>query len=166
MSNTPNNFDDVIDSRDVIARIEELESELQDAYDAKYGEANDLWHEWLHAEDRGKADEPPKPPDFEEWLSQVVLDRTEELRDAAVELAVLKDLAAQGEDCGDWEYGATLVRESYFKTYAEELADDIGAIPAGATWPNNCIDWERAARELRVDYTDVDFDGVHYLIRS
>ena len=166
MSNTPNNFDDVIDSRDVIASIEELESALQDAYDAKYEEANDLWSEWSHDKDTQLADEPPKPPEFEEWLSQVGLDPAGELHDEAVELAGLKDLKAQCEDCGDWEYGETLVRESYFETYAEELADELGYIKPEVSWPYNCIDWGRAARELQMDYTSVDFDGVEYLIRS
>jgi len=29
-----------------------------------------------------------------------------------------------------------------------------------------CIDWERAAKELRYDYTTVNFDGEDYLIRA
>jgi len=28
-----------------------------------------------------------------------------------------------------------------------------------------CIDWKAAARDLQVDYTEVDFDGVSYWIR-
>lgn len=65
---------------------------------------------------------------------------------------------------GDW-YPVTLIRDSYFRDYAQELAEDIGAINADATWPNNCIDWERAARELQMDYTSVEFDGVTYWVR-
>lgn len=55
--------------------------------------------------------------------------------------------------------------ESYFRTYAEELADDIGAIPRDAQWPLTCIDWEQAARELRYDYSPIDIDGVTYWTR-
>ena len=65
---------------------------------------------------------------------------------------------------GDW-YPVTLIRDSYFKTYAMDLAEDIGAINFDATWPNNCIDWDKAARELRMDYTAVTFDGVDYWTR-
>lgn len=32
--------------------------------------------------------------------------------------------------------------------YAQELAEDIGAISRDAQWPLYCIDWERAWREL------------------
>jgi hypothetical protein len=82
------------------------------------------------------------------------------------ELAML--LALQDEAAGyapDWEYGATLIRDSYFKEYAQELADDIGAIPNDAAWPLTCIDWDQAARELQQDYTSVEFDGVTYWVR-
>ncbi len=36
--------------------------------------------------------------------------------------------------------------------FARETADSIGAINNDAVWPNNCIDWEQAARELMHDY--------------
>ena len=65
----------------------------------------------------------------------------------------------------DWPHGETLIRDSYFKDYAMELADDIGAIDNNASWPLTCIDWDQAARELQMDYSAVDFDGVTYWIR-
>lgn len=63
-------------------------------------------------------------------------------------------------------HGESLIRDSYFEEYAEQLADDIGAIDRNAKWPVNCIDWEKAARELQYDYTEVDFDGEAYWIRA
>lgn len=82
----------------------------------------------------------------------------------------LKALEALAEECdgnvSDWEHGETLIRDSYFADYAQELAEDIGAISKDQSWPNNCIDWEQAARELQMDYTSVDFDGVTYWARS
>lgn len=116
-------YDDVIDSRDVIARIEELEALIDDE------------------------DSPLDEADKDE-------------------LVVLKLLAEEGESSPDWKHGETLIRDSYFTEYAQELAEDIGAINPNASWPNDCIDWERAARELRYDYTSVNFDNVIYWIRS
>jgi len=81
------------------------------------------------------------------------------------ELAALQAFATEGESISDWEHGETLIRDSHFEDYAQELADDIGAINSDAVWPNNCIDWERAARELQQDYTSIDFDGVTYWAR-
>lgn len=119
---------DVLDSRDVIARIEHLESERDDA------------------------------PEGTDW--------TTEYPEEAAELAALTALAEEASGyAADWTYGETLIRDSYFHDYAQELADDIGAIPKDVTWPLTCINWEQAARDLQYDYTAVDFDGVTYWIR-
>lgn len=112
------NSQDIIDSRDVIARIEELE------------------------DDEGRDN------------------------DEQEELDALKALADEASDyAADWQYGEALIRDTYFKKYAQDLAEDIGAIDANASWPNTCIDWDQAVRELQMDYTMVEFDGVDYWIR-
>lgn len=76
------------------------------------------------------------------------------------------EVREQADGCSDWKYGEALIRDSYFATYAEELASDIGAIDRNAKWPLSHIDWEAAADELKMDYTAIDFDGVEYWIRS
>ena len=128
------NTDDLIDSRDVIARIEELAAELDGA---TLNEETSTWK-----------------------LDGVDMNEQRE------ELDKLEALAAQGEDYApDWSHGETMIHDGYFQDYAEQLADDIGAINSEATWPNNCIDWGRAARELKMDYTQIDFDGAVYWVR-
>lgn len=134
------NSDDVIDSRDVIARIEELTAEreaLQDELD--------------NATDDGKAERIT----LAEWDA-----------DNAEELAALIALQDEAEGyAADWHHGEILIRDSYFKDYAQELADDIGAVPKDLSWPCNCIDWDQAARDLRMDYSAVDFGGITYWVR-
>ncbi|KWI10904.1 antirestriction protein ArdA [Burkholderia ubonensis] len=132
---TISNQEDVIDIRDVIARVEELREARDEHNDAGTDE-------WMYA--------------------------------CAVEYAelsglesLLDDLAGYGGDHqweSDW-YPVTLIRDSYFETYAQELASDCDMIKRDATWPNNCIDWERAARELQVDYSSVEFDGETFWYR-
>lgn len=122
------NCDDVIDSRDVIERIEELQEE-RDAYEE---DGSGTWGE-----------------------------------DDAAELASLEALQDEAEGYSeDWRYGATLIRDSYFVQYCRELVKDIGDIPSDLpSYLANNIDWQGVADDLRVDYTEVDFDGVTYLIR-
>lgn len=87
--------------------------------------------------------------------------------------AELKELEALVEVIDNYggdkaDDGVTLIRDSHFEDYAEELANDIGAIDdrkGQAPWPLYCIDWERAARDLQMDYTSVEFDGVTYWFR-
>ena len=38
--------------------------------------------------------------------------------------------------------------------FAQELADQLGAVNADSSWPNYCIDWEYAARDLMMDYSE------------
>ncbi len=92
-------------------------------------------------------------------------DAAEDITDAAQELKALKALEDEAEDvAGDWRHGETLIRESYFTAWAEEYVSDIGDLPREI--PSYlAIDWEKTANNLKVDYTEVDFDGVTYLIR-
>lgn len=129
------NTDDVIDFRNVIARIEAIEDELADL--------------------KGKRSKDAKA------AKVTLLDELQHLADLADDL---KGYGGDEQWRGDW-YPVTLIRDSYFRAYAEELAEDIGAINRDATWPNNCIAWEKAARELQMDYSEVEFDGVTYWYR-
>ena len=157
--NAPTNHDEVIDSRDVIARIEELTDERRSLVDA------------VEEAEETLADADDTTADFvkEEAEEQLADDRAalaEWDTDNAEELKALTALAEEAEDSPDWKYGETLIRRSYFETYAQELAEDCGMLENANSWPLTCIDWGQAARELEQDYMSVDFDGVEYLIRA
>lgn len=101
--------------------------------------------------------------DLEQWAEDGPEDVSDGERE---ELVILKALAEEASVSPGWQYGESLIRDSYFREYAEQLADDIGAVPDDAKWPLTHIDWEAAARELQADYFPVDFDGVTYWIRN
>lgn len=146
------NAEDILDSRDVIARLEELRAPL-----AEIAALREELDELDEADDAARI--------FE--INREIADWEKEADDNAEELAALERFAQDGADnVSDWEYGEALIRDSYFEDYAQGLAKDIGAINPDAAWPNNCIDWERAARELKYDYVDLDFDGVRYWARA
>lgn len=128
---------DVIDVRDIIARVLELRDE-RDEYNEKMG-SPDAWD--------GVHDGEP-----------------EEL---AMLEGILSELAGYGGDEefeGDW-YPVQLIAESYFQEYAQELAEDCGMVDTSARWPMNCIDWEQAARELQIDYGSIEIRGSTYWYR-
>lgn len=58
-----------------------------------------------------------------------------------------------------------MILESYFETYAQEFAEEIGAIDQNGRWPSYCIDWERAANDLAMDFSLVEFGGYNYYMR-
>ena len=156
MSSTPSKQDTFIDSRDIIKRVEELEEERADLADALEQAEEDT------AEAFGDDLKPTQQA--RDKAAQAVAEW--DASDEAEELRALKALAEQCEGYGDWEYGEALIARSYFQTYAQELAADIGAIDPSASWPLNCIDWEQAAKELEADYMAVDFDGEEFLMRA
>ena len=126
----PKNTDDVIDSRDIIQRIEEIQDLLPDC------------------------------------AGEIMPGTSDEIQELKIELAALKALAKEGEASPDWPYGETLIRDSYFEDYAQEFAEDCCEMPKSDVWPLYCIDWERAANDLKMDYMSVDFDGINYWIRA
>jgi multidrug efflux pump subunit AcrA (membrane-fusion protein) len=157
-----NNGKNIIDSRDIIARIDELVDErrnLQDALDNAKETLTDAQDDTsaLSAEDTAELQEAVE-------LAQENLNGWEE--DEGVELASLESLAEEAGGCSGWSYGEALIRDSYFEQYAEDLAEEVGAFTGQNYWPLNCIDWTKAAQQLQQDYTSVDFDGVDYWIRS
>lgn len=93
-------------------------------------------------------------------------DQTDESRELAHLESLLDDLKGNGGDeewRGDW-YPVTLIRDSYFTEYAQELVQDIGDLPNGI--PSYIeIDWEATARNIRMDYTSIDIDGETYWYR-
>lgn len=151
---TIDNTQDTLDSRDVIARRDELAEERAALVEAQSEGVEDIHDN--DAETRAAA-------------LKAIHDAGEALREwdaeNAEELAALEAFIAEGSD--EWEDGVTLVRETYFRDYAQELAEDIGDIDfRKLSWPLTCIDWEQAARELQYDYTGADFAGVTYYFRG
>jgi hypothetical protein len=107
--------------------------------------------------------------ELDEFVREPLSYKVPEALDEYVKLKnLLSELKGNGGDeqwRGDW-YPITLIRDSYFKDYAMELAEDIhGQSLYTGEWPMRCIDWDKAARELRMDYSSVEFDGVTYWYR-
>lgn len=149
MTKEISNFDDYIDSRDVIARIEELTAERDDAFEAAYN----TWDNDEAA--RGDLERDAFAQEHWEVHSPSEADELKSL------------LALQDEAEGyapDWQHGAQLIRDSYFTEAMEEVCKDIGDLPRDIP-AYLVIDWEATADNLKVDYTSADFDGVTYWVR-
>lgn len=124
--------DDLIDVRDVIERIEWLESD----------EARDT----------------------DQWQDKEIEEFAEELADLMALMGEMKGNGGDEQWRGDW-YPLTLIADEYFEEYAQDLARDIGAISDDMSWPATCIDWEQAARELQMDYSEFSFKGYSFWAR-
>ena len=116
-----NLHDAVIDSRDIIKRIEELESTQADLV------------ERLSNGEISESD--MKAFDDEEGK----------------ELDMLREFAAEASQySSDWEYGETLIHEDYFVEYCMEILKDCGELPTNIPW-YIVIDEEATAENLKPD---------------
>ena len=84
-------------------------------------------------------------------------------------LTAIRDLKA--EMASTWDdilrYGGDgLIPEDEWVAYAQQLAEDIGAIDSNAQWPLSYIDWDAAAEALAQDYETATFEGTDYYYRE
>lgn len=146
MPKTITKYDDIIDIETLIESFEAL----QDEHDERLENS-------LDEDDQNG----PESIAYQSWL----------LSEDGIEYgnikSFLEDMRGNGGDVrhkGDW-YPSTAIRESYFTDYAQELAEDIGDLSRDVKWPYTCIDWEKAANELKMDYSTAEFDGITYYFR-
>lgn len=149
MTQTTLNLDaDLIDIRDIIERVEELE----DARDNYTATNRDGYQTMIGAD----------------WH----VDRPEEAQELQNLTAILEELKGNGGDekwRGDW-YPVTLISEDYFTAYIQDLIDDCYEMPKeinSGAWPyrHMTIDYEAAAEEAKQDYSEIDIGGTAYLYR-
>ena len=145
-----------LDTRDLNERLEELEA-LRDAVTSAEGELRDAESDPKHHTAGSDAAE-----SFN--LAENALDaaRDEFDADAQEELTELEGLR---DEVSEWSDGATLIPESEFAAYCRELLEDCGDIPKDP--PHYItIDWDATADNIRVDYSEVEYQGETYLVRS
>ena len=142
----------IIDTRDLQTRLEELESELEDLQEA----VNDAEEELEECEE-GEHHEPfmalnEATAELEDWQ-----DENQE------ELEELRQLA---DEIPEWRHGETLINDDYFVEYAQDLAEDVCGMNRDQPWPYSYIDWDAAAEALQMDYSSCEYQGETYWFRG
>jgi hypothetical protein len=164
--------EDIISLSDITERVEDLRDqrgdleELREAVEEAQGDYNDL------QDDEDATEAQREEAGDELAAARKALQEAEAFRETedGEELAklesLLKELCGYGGDHqfdGDW-YPGMLIRYSHFTDYCMELVQDIGDLPKDI--PSYlAIDWDKTADNLRVDYSEVEFDGVTFLYR-
>lgn len=161
----------IIDSRDIIARFNELDSD-RDTNIETVAEHKARIVE-LEAKDEHTSEEDDELVRLQAaiWTAE---DGTEYAEsgdwdeEIETEWREHKALIDEADGYGDFRHGEALIRDDGFEDYARELAGDLGYLDDKKSnqWPYTCIDWEQAANELQQDYTSVEFGGTTYWIRS
>lgn len=170
--NTFDYGDDIIDSRAIIARLEELQGDL-DSLNQDVEDAQEAFDEAVEqANTTGKVADNVARAEALDTLNEARGLRDEwQQSDVAKEYDMLKRVAAEGEYYSDWHYGETLIKSTYFVTYIEQLIDECYEIPKdmrSGRWPYRHItmDYEAAAAEAEQDYATITVGDDDYFIRA
>ena len=137
------NQDDYIDGNELAGEIETLRDDID--------EKRDEVKEAKEADEESELNDPALLFELEDALD-----------DLEQELKPLAEL----EDSIFFSLGdVSLISDDAFEEYAQRFAIDSGDV-SESSGVFSYINWENYARDLRIDFTSVDFDGTEYLYRS
>ena len=142
----------IIDTRDLQKRLEELESELEDLQEAVASieeELSETTDEDVDAVHEAHSDALSALGEWEDENQEEL----EELRQLADEIP-------------EWRHGETLINDDYFVEYAQDLAEDVCGMDRDQPWPYCYIDWDAAAEALQMDYSSCEYQGETYWFRG
>jgi hypothetical protein len=139
---------DIINMEDITERFEELEAELMP--DGEYGESGEDLRSTFNRD----------PALKDEWAEYDLL------------LSIINELVGMGGDekwRGNW-YPQFLLAEHHFTDYIEGLIKDCYEMPKemdSGRWPyrHMTIDYEEAAHEAKMDYSEITILSTTYLYR-
>ena len=137
----------ILDTRDLSKRREELKEEILDSFLENfphYQEMTESFEDIRFEEEEIQS----WKEDFEDELKEI-----EEIDTIENELG------------SEFDYGVTLVDVDDWEEFVEQDLKDLDYIPKDfPSWIE--IDWEATANNVRQDYTEVEYQGNSYLGRS
>lgn len=141
-----------MDTRDLIEKREYLIEELIQDFNEKFNTDFETIEEIKDIEPSSELEEV-----VDEWFF-----------DNEDTLNIVDEINYLEEEIGcDFEYGVYLIEEKDFTEYCQEFVEDCGYIGRDLpTWITNNIDWDSVADDLRVDYSEIDYQGFSYLYRA
>jgi len=138
-----------IDTRDLKEQRDDLKQEILDSFletFEHYAEQTETFEDILFDEE-----------EIQDWKS-----------DWETELEEIEEIdRVEDEVCnGEFDFGTTLIKEYDFEEYCEEFVRDCGYLSRDtpALIENN-IDWSGIADDMRIDYSEVEYQGTTYLFR-
>ena len=141
-----------IDTRDLKEQRDDLKQEILDSFletFEHYAEQTETFEDILFDEE-----------EIQDWKSdwETELEEIEEID------RVEDEVESYGGD--GFEFGTTLISEYDFQEYCEEFVRDCGYLSRDtpALIENN-IDWSGIADDMRIDYSEVEYQGTTYLFR-
>jgi hypothetical protein len=144
-------MENIIDTRDLAERRDELKTRILDAFNYTFFTELDCC------------------PDIETLSDNIPENATKEdkelfFSDWKDEINEINEIDEIEHYCPDFEFGCTLIHYDYFTEYTKELLIDCGYISKDfPTWIE--IDWNATAENVMYDYSEINYRGETYLFR-
>lgn len=139
----------MIDTRDLAEKREELQTDLvnsfNDYFDTELEDFGDLTSYIDNSEDE----------DVQEWRD-----------DNSDDFEHIEEIDELEDEISEFSFGETLILEDDFTEYCEDMVEDCCDLTNVPSFIKNNINWEGVASDLSVDYTNVTYQGVSYLVRA
>lgn len=151
-----NEWYDIDSSTDVDELIEQIQDELHEGEEDRIEDIELKFAEWevstellgsFISEDEISADLPEAIEALENADNDLEVYEAYEdnMSTSPSDLTDIQELIKDADEAYQGAYSSD-------EKFAQEFADQIGAIDKDASWPMDCIDWEFAAKELMYDY--------------
>ena len=138
----------IIDTHSLIETRDELQTNLVDSFneyfETKIGDFDELIKHIDNSDNE----------DVEEWRDDKVYD-----------FEHIDEINELEDEISEFSFGETLILEDDFIEYCEDMVEDCYNLRDVPGFIKNNINWEGVASDLSVDYTNVTYQGVSYLVR-
>ena len=136
-----------MDTRDLIEKRDELKQQVLSSFIETFPHYEDMTDEY----DDIRFEEEEIQDWKDEWLDEIA---------EIGEIDVLEDEISSRE----FDYGLYLIEDNDWEDYVQELLEDCGYIPRDfPSWIE--IDWNATAKNVKEDYSEVEFQGKTYFYR-
>ena len=139
----------MIDTRDLVEKREELQTNLvgsfNEYFDTEIEDFDELTKHISNSEDE----------DVQEWRD-----------DNSDDFEHIKEIDELEDEISEFSFGEILILEAGFIEYCEDMVADCYYLTNIPSFIRYNINWEGVASDLRVDYTNVTYQGVSYLVRA
>ena len=137
----------MIDTRDLVEKIEELQTNLVDSFneyfETKIGDFDELIEHIDNSDNE----------DVEEWRDDKVYD-----------FEHIDEINELEDEITEFSFGETLIPNDDFTEYCKGMVEDyLYNVPYFIKYR---INWDGVASDLEVDYSSVTYQGESYLVRA
>ena len=139
----------MIDTRDLVEKREELQTNLVDSFNNYFDtEIEDFDELTKHISNSDNED-------VEEWRDDKVYD-----------FEHIDEINELEDEITEFSFGETLIPNDDFTEYCKDMVEDCYNLKDVPDFIKDNINWEGVASDLGVDYSNVTYQGVSYLVRA